>query len=684
MKIAELVAELGFDLKGEHDLRRFEAGMKGAESRLTAFAGAVTRIGVAVGSAFAGAMTTLGFSVIKTSAQFEGFETALITLEGSSEKARQSINWIQRFARETPYDLAGVTDAFIRLKSYGIEATDGTLRTLGDAASAMNKPLLAAVEMFADAATFQFERLREFGIVASQKGDQVTFRWDRNGQTLTRTVKKSSDEIRRFLLENFGERFNGAMLRQSKTWEGMIANLGDSWEDFKLRIGRGGFFDTVKGRLADLLDYIGELDSNGTLDRWSKNLSYAFTQAIKSVERFVWGFRKLGEGVADIFNKISGGKIDMSALQGLAGVFALLVRRFMPFTFWLGVGYLLLDDILGYMRGGKSVIGDFIGWIQELTGASEALAQVLAGIVVSLGLLALAKPGLLLKGIGKAAETVAGGKAGRPAPTSASPTTPPVAAGGGGGWMKAFGLSSLTGFVATLVQSLGDTPGDTFEEQVANQSKAREGLMRLFGLDGPKESTGRAHLRTRDDGGRERSLDDFLDGPKESTGTFKLFLDGMEKAAKQITGQAEQEATGIRAAGAAITGALNDVAKAIGGAIVPSATASEMPAPDPARFGGEAKPAMGIEELRALAANVDGALAAMNSARSGAAVQPVLNDNRQDNRQFPVTVNTTVNQTVQQATQAPAAVANAVAKAANPFALDHRRTPPRIISPNPL
>jgi len=53
-------------------------------------------------------------------------------------------------------------------------------------------------------------------------------------------------------------------------------------------------------------------------------------------------------------------------------------------------------------------------------------------------------------------------------------------------WMASFGLG---------VQSLGDTPGDTFEEQVANQKKYREGLEKLFGI---KKTPSHSQERERD------------------------------------------------------------------------------------------------------------------------------------------------------------------------------------------
>ncbi|RSC37355.1 phage tail tape measure protein [Agrobacterium sp. FDAARGOS_525] len=49
-------------------------------------------------------------------------------------------------------------------------------------------------------------------------------------------------------------------------------------------------------------------------------------------------------------------------------------------------------------------------------------------------------------------------------------------------WIKGFGSQALFGL---SVQGLGDTPGDTFQDQVNNQKKYRESLLRLFGMDDP-------------------------------------------------------------------------------------------------------------------------------------------------------------------------------------------------------
>lgn len=373
--VDELIAVLGFDLEGEANAQRFQSALDRVDKRMQSFTRGVAKYGSIVSAALGTVFAATGKSVISTSAEFEGFQAALETIEGSADKARESLDWISNFGKTTPYDVAGVTDAFIKLKAYGIDPiADDALRVLGDTASAMNKPLNQAVEAFADAANGEFERLKEFGITSKTVGDEVTFSWTRNGKLMSETVKKNSEDIRRFLLENMGERFNGAMLRQSKTWNGMMSNLGDSWTDFQRRIGEGGFFDTVKGYLGDLLDWFNELDANGTLDRWSQNLSNAFTfvaETIKTVvDRISTHFKFLSENFDGL-----GGK-----LKWLGFAFAFMIARAFPVITVFSFLALVVDDFLTYLEGGESIIGSFIDKLQEIFGVSEGVAQAIAGM----------------------------------------------------------------------------------------------------------------------------------------------------------------------------------------------------------------------------------------------------------------------------------------------------------------
>jgi hypothetical protein len=401
MIIDELVAVLGFKLEGEADRRKFEQGLKRAEGSLNKFSQSVTdfsrkavlsigAIGGALGAVFAK-------SVVGVNAQFEGFAATLETIEGSAEKARKSLDWVSQFAKTTPYEVAEVTDAFVRLRAYGMDPMDGTLKALGDTASGMGKSLMQAVEAMADAATGEFERLKEFGIKASTAGDQVTFSWQQNGKEFRETVAKNGTEITKFLRDTLGGRFQGAMERQSKTWTGLVSNLSDSWVDFQRRIGEAGFFDAIKKRLEGLLATVARLSEDGTLDRWATNISNALETVANA---FDYVASQVSDNVATLNRLWSENRNQFEEYKTalLLGI-GLILKKLFPFWFWLGLVGLAINDFLKYLEGAPSVIGDFINslaWflgtepetVAEALGAIVKAAAGIAGIAFGVGLLA--------------------------------------------------------------------------------------------------------------------------------------------------------------------------------------------------------------------------------------------------------------------------------------------------------
>lgn len=391
MIIEELIGVLGWDLKGEEDLKKFKQGMADAERGMARFVSRMATFAVAAATAFAGGTALLGKSVVSVSAQFEKMEATLTTIEGSADKAKASLDWVAQFAKDTPFELQEVSEAFIRLRAYGLDPMDGTLKSVGDAASAMGKSLMDGVEAIADATTNENERLKSFGITASTAGDKITYTWRQNGKEFSKTLKKSGIEIAKFLNENFGARFSGAMVRQSKTWNGMVSNLGDSWIDFQRRIGDAGFFDAVKGQLGRLMDYIGRLDADGSLDKWAKSLSNGLTWG---VDQAGFAFSRLQRHFKSISEWIENNSSSWDKLK-----YALLAIAAIKFPFITAI--LAVEEVLTWMEGGDSIIGDFANSLSELTGVDAnkigAIMAALGGgaaVLTTLGLLTPAVKGL--------------------------------------------------------------------------------------------------------------------------------------------------------------------------------------------------------------------------------------------------------------------------------------------------
>lgn len=377
MVIDELIALLGYKIEGEADLKRFNKGLDSLEKKAYAVGKALGTFAVVGAAVTTAAFAALGKSVIETSAQFEGYAATLETIEGSADKAKTSLAWITEFAKTTPYDVAGVTEAFVKLRAYGLDPMDGSLVALGDAASGMGKTLNQAVEAMADAVTGENERLKEFGITTSVAGDKITYTWRQNGKEMTKTLKKNGIEIAKFLRDNFEGRFAGAMIRQSKTWNGMISNLGDTWTGFQRMIGDAGFFEAVKGQLGRLMDYLGQLQADGTMAKWAKRFSDLFITVTNGAAAFV-------ERIIFHFSSIQGWIDNHPGLfKGLLVALGVLAAFRFPRTFAL----LVLEDVLTYLEGGDSVIGKIAEALSKLTGIdTDALAKIFATLAGAAGL----------------------------------------------------------------------------------------------------------------------------------------------------------------------------------------------------------------------------------------------------------------------------------------------------------
>lgn len=219
-----------------------EARMRRSVSRIEKSFGSVT----AVAAQFRGALVGLGAGIvlkqiIDTSAEFQRLEAVLKTVTGSAAAADAAFAGLKTFAAETPFDLQQVVGAFAKLKALGLDPSIEALRSYGNTASAMGKQLDQFIEAVADAATGEFERLKEFGIRASSQGDQVAFTF----QGVTTVVGKNAAEIEGYLRKIGQVQFAGAMDEQAKTLGGALSNLSDSFNVFLNEIGEGGFADAV-------------------------------------------------------------------------------------------------------------------------------------------------------------------------------------------------------------------------------------------------------------------------------------------------------------------------------------------------------------------------------------------------------------------------------------------------------
>ncbi|MFH1806825.1 MAG: hypothetical protein ABID63_18245 [Pseudomonadota bacterium] len=237
--------------KGEQHLNGFEGrvnrstlGASSAFDRLGASARATIAImaGFGVGFGVAGIAT----GIAQVNAQFQDLYSGLKVATGSAQAADVAFDGLRQFAKETPFQLSEVVTAFVRLKNLGLDPGIESLRAYGDLASSFaGKSVMDFIEAVADAATGEFERLKEFGIKASSEGNKVSFTF----RQMTTTVGKNAGEIERYLQDLARNNFGGAMAEKMDNLSGRTSNLKDRIDDLYVTIGQRGGIDVMAAAL---------------------------------------------------------------------------------------------------------------------------------------------------------------------------------------------------------------------------------------------------------------------------------------------------------------------------------------------------------------------------------------------------------------------------------------------------
>ena len=159
------LASLNFLFKS--DTSNFNKGLKSSQKKLDGFSSGLKSLQGSIAAAFtAGALVGFTKQVISVRGEFEKYEAVLATSLGTQNAAATAMGKLSKFASETPFQLSELTAAYVKLVNLGFKPTETQMRQMGDVASATGKSFMQLTEAILDAATGEFERLKEFGIRA--------------------------------------------------------------------------------------------------------------------------------------------------------------------------------------------------------------------------------------------------------------------------------------------------------------------------------------------------------------------------------------------------------------------------------------------------------------------------------------------------------------------------------------
>ena len=299
--------------------------------------------GVSMAVAIAGvgiALVKYGKQAIEINSQFETFQTSLRTTLGSLGAAKKEMMNIIEFARVTPYEIAGVTDAFVKLRAYALDPNKWATAA-GDMAAAFGKPMIKAVEAIADATRGEFKRMREFGFVFHIND------FKKGGQYAGKTYADA-------IFDAISGRFKGGMALQAQTYSGIVSNLKDTITIALAEAGKP-IFAYVKRSASGLLAYFDALKESGALDSYIAKFKRIFQEAQESIAGVVEYIKRswipLIKSTIKNSMELAGSIIDAfgpTILRAVLGLITLILT--------------LIDTILKAANAGKELIKIYVGF----------------------------------------------------------------------------------------------------------------------------------------------------------------------------------------------------------------------------------------------------------------------------------------------------------------------------------
>ena len=211
--------------KGGKKFKGFGAALAKNKVKVLGFAAAITAMALVMNRGVK--------AVEEAGSEFSIFRARLITATGSVEAASKAFKDLNAFALETPFTLAESVNGFAQLTNLGLNPSRAAMVSFANTSAAMGKDLGQMIEAVADATTFEFERLKEFGIKSSKEGDKVKFTF----RGVTTEINKSGAEVQEYLEKIGSTVFAGAAIEQTKTLKGSISNLDQAFGNLAIAAG---------------------------------------------------------------------------------------------------------------------------------------------------------------------------------------------------------------------------------------------------------------------------------------------------------------------------------------------------------------------------------------------------------------------------------------------------------------
>lgn len=252
----------------------------------------VTAAGVAIDRTF-----------VKTAAMFERYQIQTSSLFGGPEQGKAAMNWAKQNAKDTVLSLQQVMEMMTEMKGFGMDPMDGKLMTMENVAAQhgwtydkLHGAMAQIEQMFAKQKISMDDAkiLSAYGVNIYQELSRAT------GINQKRIMQLGSkgllgNKALEVFFKQLDKESKGASASAMKTWDGLISNLGDDWEQWEENVMNRGVFDKLKNKARQIKAFVENPDkANASAHNTAAILNHSIDMATAGAEGLWDVFKGIG------------------------------------------------------------------------------------------------------------------------------------------------------------------------------------------------------------------------------------------------------------------------------------------------------------------------------------------------------------------------------------------------------
>lgn len=240
----------------------------------------------------AGSIGGIAKSFVGVAAQMERSNIMLQQVTGSAKAAGEAFDWIQQQGAKA-FGIEATTDAFVKMKSLGLDPLDGSLVAIEDALSAFGKNTPEALKL----ATVAITQMAGKGVISmeelrQQLAEQIPTSATIMARELGMSYQDMIDKISKgaigakegldALFKGLAADYGGMTDKMGNTWDGLMSKMDAAWFMFRKEVmDSEGLFGILKQGAEELYNVIMQLKQDGTLKQWAADIARSVVSAFE-------------------------------------------------------------------------------------------------------------------------------------------------------------------------------------------------------------------------------------------------------------------------------------------------------------------------------------------------------------------------------------------------------------------